>query len=196
MREDPTVIALVTRAGKGDEAAWNELLDRYLPLMWSICNRYRVGRPDADDVVQTVCLRLVEQLAVLRTPSALPGWIAVTTQRECFRVLRSARRRELAESPLGGDLAGDGSEVIERELERAEFQAAMRAAFAQLPPMCRDLLTTLMGDPRPSYAEISQQLSMPVGGIGPSRARCLAKLRRSPYLTAYLGLDEEGEGNA
>ncbi|MBN6052407.1 sigma-70 family RNA polymerase sigma factor, partial [Nonomuraea sp. RK-328] len=75
MRDDPIVIALVTRARKGDQGAWNELVERYLPLVWSICRRYRLSRPDADDVAQTVCLRLVEHLAVLRVPAALPGWL-------------------------------------------------------------------------------------------------------------------------
>ncbi|MEV0596739.1 RNA polymerase sigma factor [Nonomuraea cavernae] len=192
MRDDPTVIALVARARKGDQNAWNELVERYLPLIWSICLRHRLSRPDADDVAQTVCLRLVEHLAVLRTPAALPGWIAVTTQRECVRVLRAVRRREVAEQPMIVDLAADdeATTMIEHELERAERQAALRAAFAQLPALCRKLLTLLMRDPPPSYAEIGDRLGTPVGGIGPTRARCLAKLRQSPYLHGYL----TGEG--
>ncbi|NUW29838.1 sigma-70 family RNA polymerase sigma factor [Nonomuraea sp. SMC257] len=195
MRDDPIVIALVTRARKGDQGAWNELVERYLPLVWSICRRYRLSRPDADDVAQTVCLRLVEHLAVLRVPAALPGWLAVTTQRECVRLLRAVRRREVTEQPMNDDLADDdeATAMIEQELERAERHAALRAAFAQLPAMCRELLTLLMRDPPLPYAEIGRRLGTPVGGIGPRRARCLDRLRQSPYLHDHLG--PEGGGH-
>ena len=91
MRDDPTVVALVTRARDGDKDAWDELVERYAPLVFSVCRRYRLAPPDIDDVGQSVWLRLVEHLPGLREPAALPGWIATTTQRECFR-LRLARR--------------------------------------------------------------------------------------------------------
>ena len=88
VRDDPSVVALVTRAAGADERAWNELVDRYAPLVWSICVRYQLGGADIEDVGQTVWLGLVEQLAneKLREPAALPGWLATTTQRECLRV--------------------------------------------------------------------------------------------------------------
>ncbi len=71
--------ALVTGAGNGDQQAWDELVDRYAPLMWSICRRYQLGRADAEDVSQSVWTRLADQLASLRDPAALPGWLATTT---------------------------------------------------------------------------------------------------------------------
>ena len=94
MHDDLT--ALVTRARNGDKQAWDELVDRYAPLIWSICRRYRLGRAHAEDVGQSVWLRLVDQLASLRDPAALPGWLATTTQRECGRVLRAARKQDTA----------------------------------------------------------------------------------------------------
>src|SRR5215472_6026175 len=146
MRDDPSVIRLVERARDGDQDAWNELVERYAPLVWSVCNRYQLNRTDIDDVGQTVWLLLVEQLGNLREPAALPGWLATTTQRECLRVLRAARRydhsgAEPDELPPSTDAA-----MIEEEIIMAERNAALRAAFAELPPRCRQLLSMFLGD--------------------------------------------------
>ena len=89
MRDDPSVIALVARVRDGDQEAWDEIVERYSPLVWSICVRYRLSRQDIDDVGQSVWLLLVEQIGSLREPAALPGWLATTTRRECLRVLRA-----------------------------------------------------------------------------------------------------------
>ena len=78
MRDDPTVVDLVTRARDGEKSAWDELVERYAPLVFSVCRRYRLAPPDIDDVGQSVWLRLVEHLPGLREPAALPGWIATT----------------------------------------------------------------------------------------------------------------------
>jgi DNA-directed RNA polymerase specialized sigma24 family protein len=86
MRDDPSVILLVTRARAGDQQAWNALVERYAPLVWSICRRYQLGGADASDAGQNVWLRLVDQLGKIRDPAALPGWLATTTRRECNRV--------------------------------------------------------------------------------------------------------------
>ncbi len=100
MRDDPSVADLLRRARNGQKQAWDELVERYAPLVWSICRRYRLGRADADDVSQCVWLRLVDQLAAIREPAALAGWLATTTQRECGRVLRAARRPPTAQHVL------------------------------------------------------------------------------------------------
>src|SRR5271169_3609627 len=89
MRDDPTVITLVTRAGIGDQGAWNDLIERYAPLVWSICSSYRLPRSDIDDVSQCVWVLLVEKLNQIREPAALPGWLATTIHRECLRALRT-----------------------------------------------------------------------------------------------------------
>jgi RNA polymerase sigma factor (sigma-70 family) len=186
MRDDPAVIALVTRARDGDQHAWNEIVDRYAPLVWSICNRYQLNRNDIDDVGQTVWLLLVEQLGNLRAPAALPGWLATTTQRECLRLLRTARRYDSFRSPVDSLMAPDEtSPMIDQEVIAAELNAALRESFAELPPRCRQLLSMLLTDPPLSYAEISAALTIPIGSIGPQRARCLGRLRRSPALAAF-----------
>jgi RNA polymerase sigma factor (sigma-70 family) len=200
MRDDPAVIDLVSRANNGDAAAWDQLVERYAPLVWSICRRYRLSRPDADDVGQGVWLRLVEYLPALREPAAVPGWLATTTHRECLRVLRISQRRDQHERPLPPDAAADfaryggsGAEPPESALLEAERQAALREALASLPARCRQLLSLLIADPPLSYAEIGARLQLPVGSIGPSRGRCLDALRRSPAFSALADGGSTGE---
>ena len=91
-RDDPVVTGLVTRARNGERQAWDALVERYAPLIWSICRRYRLEAADAEDAAQTVWLKLVDQLDKIRDPAALPGWLATTTRRECGRILRATRR--------------------------------------------------------------------------------------------------------
>jgi RNA polymerase sigma factor (sigma-70 family) len=188
MRDDPSVIALVARVTGGDEGAWNELVERYAPLVWSVCARYQLDRGDIDDVGQTVWLLLVENLGSLREPAALPGWLATTTRHECLRILRSGRHRDFGALPPDDQMPADPAAVtIEQDVIDAERNAALRAAFAELTDGCHDLISLLIGDPPADYARISATLGIPVGSIGPTRARCLDKLRRSPHLAAVLG---------
>jgi RNA polymerase sigma factor (sigma-70 family) len=188
MRDDPSVIALVDRVCDGDQEAWNELIERYSPLVWSICLRYQLERQDIDDVGQSVWLLLVENIAGLREPAALPGWLATTTRHECLRILRAARRLERDGLPPEDQMPPDlSAPMIEQEIIAAERNAALRAAFAELPAACHELLSLLISDPPPGYTEVSAKLGMPIGSIGPTRARCIERLRRSPHLTAVLG---------
>ena len=188
MLDDPSVVALVARATGSDQAAWDELVDRYAPLVWSICVRYQLSSQDIEDVGQNVWLRLVEQLGNLREPAALPGWLATTTRRECLRVVKASRRYEMPgaeledKPPLHTDAA-----MIEQEIIMAEQNALLRAALADLPPRCRLLLSMLISDPPRSYAEISAILGIRVGSVGPERGRCLERLRRSGFFVELSG---------
>jgi RNA polymerase sigma factor (sigma-70 family) len=185
---DSSVGALVGRVGDGDQEAWNEIIERYSPLVWSICLRYQLSRPDIDDVGQSVWLLLVENIGKLRDAAALPGWLATTTKHECLRVLRTSRRHEHADLPPEEQMPVDpDTATIEQEVIAAERDAALRAAFAELPRACHELLSLLIDDPPLPYADISTALGVPIGSIGPTRARCLDRLRRSPHLTAILG---------
>ena len=198
MRDDPAVVALVARAADGDQGAWDEIVERYVPLVWSVCLRYQLDPEDRDDVGQSVWLLLVEKIGSIREPAALPGWLATTTHRECLRVLRAARRHDHAELPSDNQMPPDpAATVIEEEVLAAERDAALRAAFAELPRGCRELLSLLTCDPPCAYADISATLGMPVGSIGPMRARCLDRLRRSPHVAAiaeggteYTGVEQ------
>ena len=187
MRDDPVVIALVERAREGDQTAWDQIVERFAPLVWSICRRFRFSEADSHDVGQNVWLRLVEYLPSLREAAALPGWLSTTTRRECLRVQRGTwqRDRQLMEPTI--DLpADDETTQVDRWLIAAERDRALREAFTQLEDRCQKLLSLLMQDPPIAYSDISADLSIPVGSIGPSRARCLAKLRRSPSLAALV----------
>jgi RNA polymerase sigma factor (sigma-70 family) len=195
MRDDPSVIALVGRVCAGDQQAWNDIIERYSPLVWSICHRYQLGRQDIDDVGQSIWLLLVENVGNLREPAALPGWIATATRRECLRVLRVSRRQDAGGLPPEELMPPDQSDaVIEEELFEAQRNIALRAAFAELPRGCHDLLALLITDPPPGYTRISETLGIPVGSIGPTRARCLQRLRRSPHLAGFVStLDQASE---
>jgi RNA polymerase sigma factor (sigma-70 family) len=187
MGEESSVTALVTRVGEGDQEAWNEIVERYAPLVWSICVRYKLDRQDIDDVGQSVWLLLVEHIGSLREAAALPGWLATTTRHECLRVLRAGQRQGHAGLPPEEQMPGDpDAATVEQELIKAERNAALRAALAELPDRCRELLSMLISDPPPAYTQISAELGIAVGSIGPIRARCLERLRRSPHLAGFL----------
>ena len=187
---DDSSATLVARARNGEKQAWHDLVERYAPLIWSICRRYQLSCADADDVGQAVWLKLLDQLAALRDPAALPGWLATTTQRECGHVLRAARRPQAPGHPPGVEnVANQQPPVPEQELLRAERHAALREALTHLPPDGQQLITMLIQDPPVPYTKISAKLGIPVGSIGPNRARCLKKLRQHPAIAALINAD-------
>jgi RNA polymerase sigma factor (sigma-70 family) len=186
---DLPVAELVARARHGDQRAWDALIERYAPLVWSVCRQYRLGE-DAGDVAQTVWLALVSQLGAIRDPAALAGWLSTTTRRECARAARAARRLPAAGPTLDvADLPDERIGIAEEELLAAERRAALRQAFAELPAASRELVALLLVDPPLPYAEISARLGIPVGSIGPSRARCLEKLRRHPAIAGLMNAE-------
>jgi RNA polymerase sigma factor (sigma-70 family) len=134
-------------------------------------------------------------LSALREPAALPGWLATTTQRECLRVLRVNSQADRRNERLADEMMTAAQSVeIEEEIIAAEWNRVLSLAFGELLPPCRQLLSMLMQEPPVPYAEISRRLGIPVGGIGPSRARCLAKMRRYPPLAALLEAEQARRG--
>jgi RNA polymerase sigma factor (sigma-70 family) len=193
---DRVVTDLVARARGGDVPAWNALVERYDPLIWSVCRKYRLGRADTDDVSQSVWLRLVDQLDKLRDPAALPGWLATTTRRECGRVVRAAHGPHAVVYALDAEnMPDERAEAAEQELLAAERQAALREAFTHLPPACQRLVAELTADPPAPYAEVSAKLGIPIGSIGPTRSRCLDRMRRYPAIAALINA-ESGSANS
>lgn len=182
---DTDVAELVAAAARGEQAGWNGLVDRYLPLVRSVTRAYRLNERDAEDVGQTVWLRLVEHLSDIREPLALPKWIMTTARHESLRVIGSTRRA-VALDPLPEPRSTGERVDVDDELLRAERQQALRDGLAELPPAQRELLVLLVADPPVSYREISERLGMPVGSIGPTRARCLARLRATGAMRAFL----------
>lgn len=185
------VSGLVQAAARGDEAAWSALIDRYSPLVVTVIGRFRLERADAADVNQTVWLRLVEHLGKLREPEALPMWIVQTTRHECLRVMRGNQHTVLydpldtATESYVDAVAALGSDDIEEQLLRAERHQALRDAYAELPPRCRQLVAMLLTDPPTPYEQISERLGIPLGSVGPTRGRCVHKLRNCPALVAF-----------
>jgi RNA polymerase sigma factor (sigma-70 family) len=182
-REDEHA-ALVRRAASGDAAAWNGLVERFGGLVWSIARAHRLSDADAADVSQTTWLRLVEHLDRIRQPERVGAWIAATARNECLRVLRLSGRQVLTgDDPETADLdtPPPGAALLETERD-----AALWRAFATLTERCRMLLRVLVADPAPSYEEVAAALSMPIGSLGPTRQRCLERLRRHPDIAGIL----------
>jgi RNA polymerase sigma factor (sigma-70 family) len=154
-------------------------------LVTDLVARAKRGEKQAWDV-------LVERYA-LRDPGALPGWLATTTRRECSRVRRAAWNPQVADYVPDAEKIPDRLAVTaEQELLMAERHTALREAFADLPQGCRRLIALLIEDPPVPYAEISARLGMPVGSIGPTRSRCLDKLRRHPAIAALINAEVTG----
>jgi RNA polymerase sigma factor (sigma-70 family) len=192
MCDDSMVTDLVIRARNGDKQAWDALVERYAPLIWSICRSHRLVGAAADDAGQNVWLQLVEHLGTVRDPAALPGWLATTARRECCRVLRAAHGPHAAGYvPDAEDIPDERTETAEQEVLAAERHAALREAFLHLPPCDQQLIALLTQDPPVTYAEISARLGIPVGSIGPTRGRCLDRLRRYPAIAALINAEAE-----
>jgi RNA polymerase sigma factor (sigma-70 family) len=194
--DDGTISELVLRARSGDQSAWNALVERFAPLVWSVCRRYRLSEADAADAGQSVWLHLLEHLKDVREPAALPGWLATSTARECLRTLRSQEDRLHRERSAGEELLlTTDPPSPDQALLAAERNDAVRAAFARLSLQCRRLLALLAHDPPLSYAEIAERLAAPVGSLGPTRARCLDKLRQQEPLATFIGREARPAGD-
>jgi RNA polymerase sigma factor (sigma-70 family) len=186
MRDDPFVADLVTRARKGDQQAWDDLVERYSPLIWSICRHYRLSRADAEDVAQRTWLQFVNHLGAIRDPAAVPGWLTTTAKRECGRVVRAVRGPQAAGQLLDESIADRQATTAEQELLAAERHAALHQAFTCLSPSRQQLMAMLIEDPPVPYTEISARLGIPVSSIGPTRRRCLDQIRHHPAIAALI----------
>jgi RNA polymerase sigma factor (sigma-70 family) len=148
-------------------------------MLWGVASGYRLGRADTAEVVQVTWLRLVEHLDRIKQPEAIGGWLATTARREALRMLRMRDREVLTAddgSPSGADRLEEPEAGPEERVMTGDRNRVMWTAFERLPEHCRTLLRLLAVE-APPYAEVSRRLGMPVGSIGPTRARCLARLR-------------------
>ena len=179
---------LVMAANDGDRLAWEALVTRYTPLVVQITRRYRLTPSDSDDVCQVVWMRVLQYLDKIREPRALPGWIATTAKNESLRVVTTDQRTQPVD-PLSSPRfdTADGGAELDEELLAGERRDALRSGLAELEPRHRELLLMVCAEPPVSYAEISRRLGIPVGSIGPTRARCLAKLRATSSVAALWG---------
>jgi RNA polymerase sigma factor (sigma-70 family) len=181
--EGAVVTTLVTGAASGDGRATEALIERYAGLVWSIAWSYHLSAADAADVSQVVWLRLVENIGRIRQPDSVGAWLASVTRHECLRLLRRSEREITTADDFEfepDDRAGD--EDVDLRLLSSERDAALRKAFECLPPRWRSLLEMLMDAPSASYEEVAEAVGMPIGSIGPTRQRCLERLRSAPLL--------------
>lgn len=171
---------LLHAAAGGDTQAWQEIVDRYHRLVWSVARGCGLGQTDAADVSQTTWLRLVEHLGRIKQPENLSAWLATTARREAVRVQQRSRREMPSDTATEDDTADPAEEGGNpaAALLRNEERGRLRVAFARLGERCRLLLRALAVSPEDSYAELAAALDMPIGSIGPTRSRCLAQLKR------------------
>jgi RNA polymerase sigma factor (sigma-70 family) len=155
-------------------------------LLTGVCFRLRLSTAEAEDVAQAVWLRLVEHIAEIREPGVLPSWLATVARREGFRLM-AARRRTVPHDPTDSNWLSDSThENPDEELIRSERRDALLSGFAELPVRQRMLLQLLSEDPPLTYADISARTGIPIGSIGPTRARALERLRRTEPIRRQL----------
>ena len=164
------------RAPTGDEHAWNQLVDHFAGLVWSVARSYRLSSASTADVVQTVWLRLAEYSTRIREPDRLASWLATATRHEALRVIRS-HQRFVPTSHLADAVEPTASSIEDIVTDDVTLKAVLEA-FEQLPPADQHLLRLLCTVPPLDYQTIAEMLGRSIGSIGPSRARSLDKLRR------------------
>jgi len=170
------ITALMSAARQGSDDAVGEMVTEFSPLLWHVARAAGLSTGDAEDVLQTVWTRLLEHLDDIRTPAALGGWLVVTAKREAWRVRAAERRQIPAETDSFAELPDQGpgsEETVILDDQRRTLWAAIR----QLSPRCQELLRIIAFVPQADYAAVAAKLGMRIGSIGPTRGRCLAKLR-------------------
>lgn len=179
---------LLAKAADGDQAAWDGLVERFSQMIWSIARGFRLDDATAKDVSQTVWLRLVENLDRIKEPERLPGWLATTARREALRV-KNVRDR-MVPTDFEYDVT-DESPSLEAMLVEDEEAQEVVLAFGKLSEDCRQLLRLLTTEPPLSYEEIAEIIGRPLGSLGPTRSRCLERLKAA--MTTRI--KEGGEGS-
>jgi RNA polymerase sigma factor (sigma-70 family) len=188
---------LLRAARAGEENAWEQIIARYQSLINAIARRHRLEPSDGHDVSQYVWMQLVDHIDRLRDPCALRGWISVTTTHRCYEILR-AHKRSFSVDPLAvgrfdfvaamaQQIDSESHTEIDDDLLRAEQRRAVRQGLAELTETQQQLLLLLVADPPVPYSEISRRMNLPVGSIGPTRARLLRKLERTMAVQLLLG---------
>lgn len=175
---------LIQRCRSGDQNAWGEMVDRYGRLVYSIPRRYGLSESDSDDVFAAVWAAVFRTLGQLRDESRLSSWLITMAHRETWRVSRRKPRNAEFDEQFA-----DLSSPSEDQVDTWEQQHLVRRGLDELGGRCKDLLTALFLEPSgPDYGAIASRLDMPVGSIGPTRARCFKKLEK---ILVRLGFSDE-----
>lgn len=174
--DDSDLLRVVAQARAGTNEAWETLIERFGGLVAAIARRCRLSDADVGEVCQTTWLRLVENLDRIEQPERLGAWLATTSRRESLRI--ATRRTTVSATDAVYHMADDEADPLDAALLREEQVVSIRMAAERLSPRCQRLLGLLMGDDDLPYKAIAEQLSMPIGSIGPTRGRCLDHLRQ------------------
>jgi RNA polymerase sigma factor (sigma-70 family) len=185
---DTELARLVRRSIAGDATAWDALVERFAGLVYSVAKRAGLSNDDAEDVAQTTFITLYRRLGNIEQPDALAGWLSVTAAREALRTRRNSQKyvtlgeedRSLDEVLAAEDTAADEIADLSISVEK------VTSALAQLRQKCRELLSALYLEDQPSYQDISDRLGIPIGSIGPTRARCIESLRNLLKKSGYF----------
>jgi RNA polymerase sigma factor (sigma-70 family) len=179
------IASLMNAARAGSDDALGQIVTELSPLLWQVARGSGLSRGDAEDVLQTVWLRLLSHLDGIHNSMALTSWLVVTTKREAWRV-RAAGRKLLPADQDWLITLPDPEPGCEERVLIDDQRSMLWTAMGQLSPRCQELLRTVAFVPRPDYAAVAAALGMPLGSVGPTRGRCLAKLR------GLLARDQEG----
>jgi len=177
------LVAMAGKHGPDAEVAWRLIVDRHLNLVWKVVRCFGLSKEASEEAFQSTWLRAIERLGTLRDPECFPGWLSRIARNEALAVIRTRHRMvpsaHLPDQPADEPHPGD-------RMQRDELGAAVREGLACLPRACQDLLRLLAVDPPVPYREIEELLDMTHGSIGPTRRRCLNKLRETPPMVAFL----------
>jgi len=174
---DTDLAAMVRSAATGDQRAWANLTHRFSGMIIGIARSCRLSDADTAEVQQTTWLRLVEHIDKIEQPERIGAWLATTAKRESLRLIRNGARWIFNDAVIV-NLVDPDALALDAGPLADERSAVVAAAYAQLPPHCQRLLGLLGSTDEPSYKEVSRNLGMPIGSIGPTRGRCLEHLRR------------------
>jgi RNA polymerase sigma factor (sigma-70 family) len=177
------LLKIVRAAVRGDERAWERLTEEFTPMIRGIARRHRLASFDQDDVVQRTWMALVRHIDHLQQPSSIGGWLATTARNESVRVIRQRAREIPCEDVTERQPAQDQDVHLMLEEERRD---AVRTVAASVSPHQRALLAVLSVEPALSYEEVSERLGIPVGSIGPTRQRVIARMRKDPRIAQLL----------
>jgi RNA polymerase sigma factor (sigma-70 family) len=172
--EDVSHGELLVRAAAGEREAWDALVDRFGQMVWSVARSFRLDDAAASDVAQTVWLRLIENIDRIHDPERLPGWLATTCRREALGVIKQSERTVPSEFEYDIE---DPSPSLESMMIEDEETREVVAAFRELGEECQQLLRLLTVEPALSYEEIAEATGRPVGSLGPTRGRCVERLK-------------------
>jgi len=177
---------LVAAATDNDPRAWERLVSEFTPMIRGVARRHRLDSFDQDEVVQRTFLALVRHIGRLRDPLSIPGWLASTARRASLAVIGDGAR----EIPMA-EIVTDAPRETDHDdrLLAAERREAVRSAAARMPARQRELVSALSMEPALSQRQVSERLGMPIGSIGPTRQRCVERMRRDPHVS--LLIDEQ-----